>query len=115
MEQLSSWERLPHSPWKRGGGSAGGAVGWGSPRREIKGLSWARGRTPSFWEGGGSSPFEGAKNIFKIFFLSPAPLKIGVKFYTCVGPPSPPTFTHRLCLEDLNYSSRMHVEFCVPP
>lgn len=44
MGQLSSWERLPHSPWKRGGGSAGGALGWGSPWEGDQGLSWARGR-----------------------------------------------------------------------
>lgn len=38
MEQLSSWDRLPHSPWKRGGGC--GAF----PCEPDQGLSWARGK-----------------------------------------------------------------------
>ena len=64
----------------------------GKPWEGDQGLGWARGRTLPFWEGGGSSALEGAKNIFKTVFLSPAPLKTGVKLYACVGPSSPPTF-----------------------
>lgn len=66
MEQPSSWDRLPHSLWKRGGGG---------------GLSWARGKVHCLsLEGGGGGSLEEAKFIFKTIFLFPAYLKVSLKF-----------------------------------
>lgn len=79
-----------HIPCGREEGGALECFRVGKPWDGGWGLSWARRRTQSFWEGEGICPLEGEKNQSSRPSLSHTLLKISVNFYTCVGPSSPP-------------------------
>lgn len=107
MEQLSSWDRLPHSPWKRGGGE--------EPCEGDQGLSWARGKVRSL----SLREEEALLKMHRVYlqdrlFLPSLPQSWFETLDACVGPSSLCISIHRLCLENLNYSSCVHVELCVP-
>lgn len=85
----------------------------GQPCEGDQGLSWVRGKVRSL----SLRREEALLKKHKVYlqdhlFLSSLPHSWFEILDACIGPSSLCISTHRLCLENLNYSSCVHVELC---